>query len=314
VSALSLVLVGWLAAVTASAQAPEAGRIQIAGTRVSLVPPPGFTTSTKFPGIVHEPSGSAIAVTEAATSFAASAVGLSAERLAASGRTVLERREIALDGRKGHLLRLRQRSQVATMTRWIAITGDETTTLFITASCPESAPPSIATALERSLLSARWQPTSDRTPLDGLGFTVQERAPLRLAGQVGGSVMLTASGAISGNPAGAPFMLIGPNPLTVLIEPGGERRLAERWLTLIEQIRDPVVQSGEYVTVAGLTGYQLLAHAHEKRVYRPVVVYQLLLFHERTIYRVLGFTRPAEQQGNIEVFKSVAASFRLAPK
>lgn len=102
---------GWVAAMILCAAAATDAAAQpqdIAGVRVRLQPPEGFTPATRYPGFEHAASGSSIMVTEMAAPLYALTAGFTTEGLASHGITLRASEPITVDGREGLLISVTQ--------------------------------------------------------------------------------------------------------------------------------------------------------------------------------------------------------------
>ena len=74
---------------------------RIAGTKVALEPPPGFTAETQFPGFRNVETGATIMVTEIPGPIDRLRAGLTKSGLAGRGMTLHESSETKLGGMRG---------------------------------------------------------------------------------------------------------------------------------------------------------------------------------------------------------------------
>ena len=142
-----------------AAASPAPGAlVRIPGTRVSMVPQGAFVAATNFDGF-GDPSGAAIEVTDVAQPFSVLAPQVTVEELASQGITVQTRDERKLaDGHDSVLLSGTQNIEGRDTQKIILVTGDEESSVLITANIPFSSPDGVEPAALAMLLSTVLHP------------------------------------------------------------------------------------------------------------------------------------------------------------
>lgn len=305
---LALALSSWISAHAQPARTqPEL--VRVTGTKVSLAPPADFKPSEQFPGFGIEESQASILVTELPGPFSKITEGFTAKHLATQNITLLSKRQISLGGRSAILLNVRQLARGDAFLKWLVAVGTEKETVLITATFPEASKARFSAALERSVLSARWHPDAVTDPLAGLTFSIQEDPALKFAQRITNAVMLTRDGTLPGKPNNDPMMLIAPSLSAVEIS--DLKTYAEARLMQIAQVSGIAVKKRSDVTIAGLSGSEIIAEAAWKdRPRDRCAVFQTLLVDGKNYYLLQGFAPLDEQEKYLEVFARVARSFR----
>lgn len=165
-----------LVVATGSAQARESPtQATIAGTRVSLKPPSGFTPSPQFSGYWLESHDSSLIVTEFPGSFREVASGFSSPAdLAARGLSLLSKQEIEISGLRGELLQVKQTSSSTDYLKWIVVFGDDKESVMIAATFPKKHENELSQKMKASILTATWDRGQKVSPTEGLNFTFTE--------------------------------------------------------------------------------------------------------------------------------------------
>ena len=304
-----LTAAGWLCLLSLSAAAQAlSDPVPVPGTGVSLMPPPGFVAATQFPGFGQEESGASIMVTEIPGPYAEVTAGFSKGGLVSQGMTLVSKQEITLEGRKALLLHLKQTAEGMAYLKWLAALGDEKQTVLVTATFPEELKERLSEPLRRSVLSVRLTPAAALDPLAGLNYTVTGHPALKLAKRFSNALIFTADGKLPGEPTGDPLLVVAPSLSRAEI--ADRKRFAERRLGEIDSVTEIALKSSEAITIDGLPGYETIAEARDKDLKHPVTVYQVALFDGDSYYLIQGFTKVADQQQNLEVFRAVARTFR----
>lgn len=306
-----------LCLVAVNAQAQEAKkRVQIAGTRVSLIAPEALAPAKNFAGFMEEETNSSVMITEIPVPFSEISAGFTPEGLATRGMILLEKKDILLGSHKGYLLHIRQEAYGSLFLKWLAVTGDEKDTVIITATFPEEQAIRLSAALQQTVLSAIWNANADevKDPFAGLNFRIRDDSSLKIANKMGNMLLLTPTGTIPDKPSDDPFLIIGPSLSNLQVEPRLMKKIAEQELKKLDKVTEVEIRTSEAVTVNGLPGHEVTALAHDKVLQKPIVVYMTLLFDANTIYLIMGLTKPEAEKQNIELFRKIAGTFILIPK
>ena len=134
-----------------------AAAVHVPGTNVWMVPATGFLAASSFAGFA-EASGAAIEVTEVPEPFDVIAPQVTAAELATQGIDVDTRDEVTLaDGRPGILVSGTQTLDGVDVQKIILVTGDDTTTAFVTANVPFTSPDDIEPLTLQMLLSTWFE-------------------------------------------------------------------------------------------------------------------------------------------------------------
>jgi hypothetical protein len=137
--------------------ARPAGAVRVPGTSVWMVPSAGFLAASSFAGFA-EASGAAIEVTTVPEPYAVIAPQVTAAELATQGIDVDTRDEVTLaGGRPGILVSGTQTINGVDTQKVILVTGDDTTTAFVTANVPFASPDDIEPLTVQMLLSTWFE-------------------------------------------------------------------------------------------------------------------------------------------------------------
>jgi hypothetical protein len=291
-----------------SAPFAQSKLVKVPGTKVSLVPPTGLKPSERFPGFLDEETSSSIVITEMPAPYSQIADGFTKEALATRGMNLLSRREISINGRSGILLHVGQEARSIAFLKWMVITGDEKETVLITATFPEEMKAQLSSAMEKSALSVLWDSKAKIDPLAGLNFSFNDDPSLRFARRISSGVILTKDGALPGKPTNDPFFIIAPSVSQAAIP--DIKKFAEMRLMQIEKVSGVAIKRQSDVTIAGLSGSEIVAEAQwNDSPAAPVVLYQVLLLDGENYFIMQGMAPREEQEKYLAIFNRVAKSF-----
>lgn len=289
--------------------ATQTGLVSVPGTKVKLVPPPGFVPAKQFPGFINEDAGSSIMVTEMPAPFSQITAGFDSKSLAAGGMTLLSRREVSIGAAKGVLLHVSQIAQSIDFLKWIVAVGNEKETVLITATFPKELKADLSAVMEKSVLSSRWDHDAQVDQLAGLNFSIKDDPAMKFAKRVSGMMLMTKDGSLPGKPNNDPIFIVGSAVSQVDVE--DKKKFAEQRILQTEGLFALAIRKASEVTIDGLPGYVIIAEARQtKPPEQPVVVYQTLLFDGNSYFIMQGFTPLEEQKKYLEIFERVTQGFR----
>lgn len=306
----------WMLFLLALLAAPAAGeeaaptRKKVAGTRVSVLVPSGFTKAANFAGYERREGLASIAATELPHPAAKVIPGLTDRAWKTKGVTVKSREDVTVDGRKGILIHGAQSAEGAEFRKWIAVFGDGDGTVIVMGTFLAAAKEELSTKLRTSVLSARWRTDLEANPFEGLDFRVKPPAALRLANRMGQMLSYTRDGeAVKPDPR-EPLFIVGPSL--------GGGKIADLGAFAKERVRktatctDIEIATGRAVEIGGLAGYEIVADAKHDKTRVGLVVYQVVLAREDSGYYIMqGLVGADRRDAWLAVFRKTARSFEI---
>jgi len=283
--------------------------VRVPGTNVSLQPPEGFARSESFPGFQSPEQQASIMVTQMPAPVAEVMKGMNKETLATRGMTLLSSSPETVGGREALLLQVGQAAGGAEYLKWMLVAGDPQTTVLIVGTYPKNAGEQIGAAIRKSLLTASLASESPGDPHEGLLFRITPTQRLKIASRVGNMLLLTESGSTAPLGPGEPIYIVGSS-----IGPGGSGDLkvfSEDRARKTEQIQSLENLSGREITIGGLTAWELLADAKDKKSGTPVRLYQVIAPDGGGGYFIVqGLVGAGRADEMILEFRRVTESFR----
>ncbi len=279
----------------------------VRGTRVSLVPPEGFTEATRFSGFQRDETGSSIMVTELNAGLDTLAQAFEAGPMASKGMKLLGKESVPIEGGKAVLVHLEQESAGTTFRKWMLALGDEKSTALITATFRQELEERESAPLKAAVLTARRNLTAEAPPVEPV-FTLQQTPGLSRAHQVQNAVLYTADGKLEGHAPGEPLLVVAPS----LGNPGAldVKAFSEKRIQLTAGVKDVVVESGAPVEVDGMKGYELLARARDEKAGTALVLHQVLLREEGGYFILQGRVGEAHRKEYLPHFQTAARSLQ----
>jgi hypothetical protein len=282
--------------------------VRVPGTPVVMEAPQGFVAETGFAGFGLREKQASIMVTvlPAPAAVADLRKGFTKAALAEKGITLLGEEAVTVDGAAAMLYRVAQSPMGHEFRKWILVREHGTSVVLIVGTYPLEAEAALGTPIRQSLLGTRLEKEGD-DPLEGLTFRAQGTERLRLATRVGQNLLFTESGALGGTPEQA-LLVVGPSFSDVALD--DLEAFSKARAGRIDQVRDLRAVSGRPLDVDGLSGWELLAEATDRKSETALRVYQLVLRDGSRYFMVQGLVGREREQPWVEEFRKVAASFK----
>lgn len=283
----------------------------VPGTAVTIVPPPGFVPSTRFPGFLHEATGASILVTEVPAPFASVARGFTDEQgLAAQGMMLVTQSDLTVDGRPARLLSYDQVVNGRRFAKWVLAVDRGAVTNLLVGSYPADRAAQSEAPVKESLLAARFGKPLD--PVEALSFTLAAAPPFEIARVAGQTVLLSPGGKFPVEDERAPIMVAGLSASKDLDVPD-KKAFAERRIEQTATVKDVVRGETRPVTIASLDGFEVFAEARSKTAGVKLTIYQVILY-DTAGYAVMQAVMPtAEKETYLPIFARIAGSFAMKP-
>jgi hypothetical protein len=303
-SRLTIALVAvLLQALPASAQA-----VRVTGTSVALAPPPGFSSSSRFPGFEREDLQASVMVTEIPGPVAELTRGMTASGLATRGVSLISSTKQLVDGRQALLLKASQQAAGSTFLKWMIVSGDAKTSVMIVGTFPSSHEAEIGDAMKSSLLSTRWNvAAAPPDPFEGLPFRVSPTAVLKIAGRMSNLLMLTESGQIGPQGTDSAVFIVGSS--VAAVDLGDLKQFAALRARQTKQLKGLLVTQEGPATIDGLAGYELVAEGKDSATGRSVTLYQVVLPDGTGYVLMQGLVASVRAAAMVPEFQRVVQTF-----
>ncbi|MDQ7821412.1 MAG: hypothetical protein RDV48_01320 [Candidatus Eremiobacteraeota bacterium] len=286
-----------------------AERVAIEGTRVSLVPPGKFQKAENFQGFQLKDKNASILIMEITAPYGKFAEAFTKEGLASRGMKLLAKEALPLKSGRGLLLSVSQNAYGTDFRKWIVVTGDNDTTVMITAVFPESFEKELSKTMKASILSFRLSEKKDSQGTEGLPFSIEIQPPLKLARRFGNNLLFSKNGEFPAQNEKDPVFIVGASVSSGLVVDDKKEYSLQR-VKKVEQVKDIAVESTAEVTIDGITGYEIVASGIDRKEGFKTLVYQVMLFKETDYFIIQGFSDEEEKGTYLPLFKKIAESFK----
>lgn len=278
----------------------------VKGTKISMIPPVGFTTASNFSGFEQGESNSSIMIVNMPGSFSEVADGITKESLLQKGVEVRKIETRVVEGLPARLVTGRQESQGQLYLKYILTFGSEDEIIVITCACPVNLKKTAA-AIKASLLTIQYDPEEATDPLESLDYTIDASATgLKFGQYIALSLLFTSDGQVP--PAAE------DKDLFLVTKSFKEIHLIDKKLYALNRVRDHYsaevkkIDSIRKINVDDISGYEILAPATTPDG-ELKYLYQVILFSDKLYYLFLGITDPQNQE-RVKGMKKAVRTFR----
>jgi hypothetical protein len=257
------------------------------GSRIGIIPPPGLTASTSFPGFEDREKNVALLVgalpREAFAQFEKSD---SAEGMKNLGAKLERRESLALPSGKALLVIGRQEKQTA----WMLVAEMPDLTATLTLRLPDAArdayPETALRAAFASLVVRPSIPVEEQLGL--LPFRLNELAGFKIGGVLAGrGIMLTDVAPGTAGAAVEPHMIVSVLPGTET--QGGDRDdIARQIFRGIPNLKEVHITAAEQLRINGQLGHEIMAVAKDPATNTDLTLVQWLRFGGGAYLHLVG--------------------------
>lgn len=280
---------------------------EVRGSKVSMIPPPGFAVATTFLGFQEAKTKSSILVLDVSKSFSEISSGLTVESLFKQGVRVEQSAAITLNGIPALFIKGEQTVAETIFMKYILVLGTEKETLIINGIAPISEIP-LDEMIKNSLLSTIYDANKVLSPLDSVDFHINTLGTNYVFAKLMSNMLIyNLDGKIpSESKAKESFVVakgFSKEPIT-----DTKAFAINRIKTLPVQIQK--IYSVLPIEINGLNGFEIYAEGVNRKTGVKEQAYQVLLYAKDSYYILFGSAQN-NFKNNLEVFKKLAKSFKL---
>lgn len=279
--------------VLAAAPALAADAVFPLNSRVGLVPPPGFTASSKFAGFENTPQSAAILLVELpAEAYADVEKGFTDEALKARGMAVEAREPLTLKDGRGFFVSGPQESGGAKRHEIVMVATLSGVTTIVSLQMIQDSHASITDAVARAAfatLAVRTVPEDERLAV--LPYKLTNLAGFRLVRSAGdGSAILTEGPEDAVAAVEQPFVVISVAVSNA--QTADERnKLALQIFRGAPGLKDVKITRAEPLRMGNLQGFEIVADAKDRSSNTDVTAVQWLRFGGNGYIQIFAIAR-----------------------
>lgn len=281
---------------------PSEAHQNIRGTKISIVPPEGFTSGLNFFGLQQAESGSSIMVVDIPGPYSAVSKGITKENMLSKGVEVSSIENMTLNGLPAVFVTGRQYANGNSYIKYILVLGSELETIMINGVCPETFS-EIGNKIKESMLSVIYNAGQKTDVLAHLDYSIDVTgAKLKFAKSLSNSIIFSVDGQVPAASADKTSLIVAKSfsPVTA----------TDKKLYAINRVKQtPMevssVDSVREITIDGISGYEIEAKGKYKNTGATESIYQVILFSDNLYYIFWGTTNDATGKRITEIKKAV---------
>ena len=282
------------------------GHINIAGTKISIIPPQGFTKASDFLGFQQELSGSSIMFLDVPGPFSEISKGFTKENFLSQGVQVQDIENLEINGLPAIFVTGEQNAYGNEYIKFVLSFGTEKETIMINGAFPKNLNET-GTDIKSAMLTAYYEPDKVINPFEIVDYVINtDEYGLKFAKSMSNSLVFTADGLLPVQSEDKTTFIAAKSFSKV---PISDTKLfsINRLKKMPFEIEN--IESTEDISIDGISGYEIIAFTVDKNTAEKGKVYQVMLFSDSLYYIMLGTTNQ-EYEINIEKFKKIANSFK----
>lgn len=297
----------------------KANLIRLAGTRVSIAAPVGFTKADNFAGFISKEKSASLMITELPAPLSKVSGGFTKEPMKARGMDLISSKSKSHGELLGMEVEFTQEFMGTTMRKYAQLFGDEKSCVLATATMVKGDDEAIMDALKTSINSIVFD-TSAKAPAkdEGLPYTLTETANLKLAERIQNTILYNKAGKLTppapgkdGEPAPPrdPAFIVSQSVSKMKIEDTED--FARRRMQDTPYLKDLQIEEEKNIETAGLKGRQLKATGVDVKSGEKTYLYMQILFQPDGYFIMQGIAPLAARANSEKDFEAMAASFKL---
>lgn len=284
--------------------------VSIAGTRLSIVPPPDMTLAPSFTGLENSENRSSIIAIELPTGYEENLAEFSDDGLAQTNLELIGRQEFEFEGFPAALLEFEQQLDVR-YAKWLLLFGDDTQTVVLNASVLVEEE-EVFDQLRTSVLTTVYASEKDVDPLSSVDFSIETAGTeFQLASAIGGTLRYTRDGQDPTEADDGARLSLAASTLYEDLPESDRAAVAENRFYQIPQEGEAArLESQQEIMVGGLQGYEIVGYTSADQEDLDGLVYQLMVFTDDQYFVTIGEADSNFEQ-NLADFQTLAQTFQI---
>ncbi len=298
--------------VPAKSNLPSAKPQRVPGTRMTIVPPPGFAQASNFAGYIEPDSNASLMLTEISAPFSKLSASYQAAPMEKRGMILAASKSESLGNLLGLAIEFKQSMYGVNFNKYARLFGDENCCYLVLASVAEDTDPSIIKRLKEAMYSIAIDTTAKAPSLDeGLNFSISDGSILKKSRRLQNALIYKPLAASTDKPdKKTAVLVVAPSIAAIKIDNPAEFALVR--LKNIETMTDLKVDSERDMVIDGLKGREIKATAKEIKTGEQSYVYQAMLFDTAGYYYIVQGLCPMDNKAAMDKeFAAITSTFKL---
>jgi hypothetical protein len=278
----------------------------IKGTKVSVIPPKGFTDGLNFLGLQQTESGSSIMILDIPGPYSETSKGITKENMLSKGVEMKKIETLTINGLPAIFATGTQNAYGNIYTKFILVFGTDNETIMINGVYPENLK-KVGDEIKKSMLTVFYEPDKRINPFEALDYSIDiSETKLKFGKSMSNSLIFSVDGQVPTASNDKTNLIVAKSFSQITAE--------DKKLFCINRLKQtPIeIENIEYtneITIDGISGYEIYAKGKNKKSSETENIYQVILFSDKLYYILFGTTND-ETDKSIEDIKKAIETFR----
>src|SRR5688572_5019762 len=278
----------------------------IKGTKISLIPPKGFTEGLNFLGLQQTESGSSIMILDIPGPYSETSAGINKENLLSKGVEVSKIEKLIINELPAIFVTGTQNSNGNIYTKYILVFGTDNETIIINGVFSENLK-KIGDEIKKSMLTVYYDADKKINPFDAIDYTIDvSETKLKFGKSMSNALIYSVDGKVPTSSSDKTNLIVVKSFSQITQE--------DKKLFSINRLKKtPIeIESTQYtneITIDGISGYEIYAKGKSKNSSEIENIYQVTLFSDNFYYILFGTTND-ETDKSIEEIKKAIKTFK----
>ncbi len=278
----------------------------VKGTKISIIPPEGFTDGLNFLGLQQSESGSSIMILDIPGPYSETSKAITKEGMLSKGVEVSKIENFTVNGLSGIFATGTQNAYGNIYTKYMFVFGSEKETIIVNGVFPENLK-KIGAEIKKSMLTVYYEEDMEVNPFESLDYSIDiSDTKLKFGKSMSGSLIFTVDGEVPSSSTDKTNLIIAKS-----FSPATQE---DKKLFSINRLKQtPIaIENIEYaneISIDGISGYEIYAKGKDKKTSETENAYQVILFSDMFYYILFGTTND-ETEKSIEDLKKAILTFQ----
>lgn len=281
--------------------------LEIRGSKVSMIPPNGFTVATNFMGFQQEDSNSSIMVLDFPTSYTTVIKGFTRENFEKAGLKIEAVDTLTLNNKPAILVRGMQFIYEQNYTKYILVFGSETETIMINgASVVDKT--LLSSSIKNAMLTVVYDPNKVLSPLDAVDFTLEiKNTGYVFSKSMSNMLIYNKEFLASDESSDNRSFVVSKSISKSNVE--NKKLFAENRIKVLPMQVNQILNVTK-VVINNLEGYEIIADGANRKTGQKEQAFLTILFNDLDYYILYGSSVKDFDQ-NSASFRKLAQTFKL---
>lgn len=274
----------------------------IKGTKISLIPPKGFTDGLNFLGLQQTETGSSIMILDIPGPYSETSAGINKENLLSKGVEPTKIEKLIINGLPAIFVTGTQKAYGNIYTKYILVFGTDRETILINGVHPEN----LKTGdheIKKAMLTVFYEADKKINPFDILDYTLDvSKTKLKFGKSMSNSLIFSIDGQVPTDSTDKTNLIVAKSFSPINTD--------DIKLFCINRLKQtPIeIENIEYtneITIDGVSGYEIYAKGKSTISGETENIYQVILFSDKFYYILVGTTNDETDKSIAEIKKAV---------